>query len=502
MNRTSNRIKGSLVGTLILLLVFAFAGHSAAQTWIQLAPTGGPPSARSVNTAVYDPGSNRMIIFGGQNLPTIFNDVWVLANANGLGGTPQWIQLFPTGGPPSPRWVHGAGYDPVNNIMIVFGGAQGTSSPCANDVWLLTHANGLGGTPTWIPLGTVGSVPGPRFVFFFQYAQTLNRFIVAGGSNCFTWPYQDAYVLSNANGLGGTPNWTNLVPSGTLPISFGTPFRGASLYDPASDRLVMWGGSFASNQLVLLSGASGTTGPASWSTLTLAAGPTTDASLTTSAVYNAALNAAVFFGGLLSGGLSNETWKLSNANGVSGIPAWAQVLPAGTLPPARVQHTVVYDANADRMIVFGGVTSSGALNDVWVLTDANGIVSFSAFTAKAEITLGPLANDDAFEVKATFTLGAGSDGIDPLTEDVQLEVGTFSTTIPAGSFKIKKGRFTFEGIINGVSLEAQITPLGGSTFAFKAEGQGADLTGTVNPVTVGLTIGDDGGSTTVTAEFK
>lgn len=39
-------------------------------------------------------------------------------------------------------------------------------------------------------------------------------------------------------------------------------------------------------------------------------------------------------------------------------------------------------------------------------------------------------------------------------------------------------------------------------FEFKAEGEGADLTGTVNPVTVSLTIGDDGGSATVEAEFE
>jgi hypothetical protein len=132
-----------------------------------------------------------------------------------------------------------------------------------------------------------------------------------------------------------------------------------------------------------------------------------------------------------------------------------------------------------------------------------GQVPFAAFDAKVEIGLGPLANDDEFEVKATFTLGAGSDGIDPLTEDVSFQVGTFSTTIPAGSFKQdKKGRFKFEGVIDGVALEAVIQPLGGDTYEFKAEGANADLTGTVNPVTVALTIGDDGGSTTVEAEFE
>jgi CSLREA domain-containing protein len=142
------------------------------------------------------------------------------------------------------------------------------------------------------------------------------------------------------------------------------------------------------------------------------------------------------------------------------------------------------------------------------------IAPFAAFAAKVEIELGPLANDDEFEVKATFTLGAGSDGIDPLTEDVSFQVGTFSATIPAGSFHFKPAKpgkhgkpgkpahFKFEGVINGVLLEAKITPLGNGNFEFKAEGKGAELSGTINPVTLKLTVGDDGGSTTVTAEFE
>ncbi len=43
--------------------------------------------------------------------------------------------------------------------------------------------------------------------------------------------------------------------------------------------------------------------------------------------------------------------------------------------------------------------------------------------------------------------------------------------------------------------------LGGDHFQSKAVDQGAHLSGAVNPVTVELTIGDDGGSTVVTAEF-
>jgi hypothetical protein len=59
----------------------------------------------------------------------------------------------------------------------------------------------------------------------------------------------------------------------------------------------------------------------------------------------------------------------------------------------------------------------------------------------------------------------------------------------------------FEGAINGVRLEAVLRPLTlGNDYEFKVEGKGADLTGTANPVTVGLTIGNDSGNKTITAK--
>jgi len=44
---------------------------------------------------------------------------------------------------------------------------------------------------------------------------------------------------------------------------------------------------------------------------------------------------------------------------------------------------------------------------------------------------------------------------------VALQIGTFSTTIPPGSFREQMGgSFTFAGAIGGMSLEAMITPTG------------------------------------------
>jgi hypothetical protein len=125
------------------------------------------------------------------------------------------------------------------------------------------------------------------------------------------------------------------------------------------------------------------------------------------------------------------------------------------------------------------------------------LIPFASSFAKLEINAG------GFDLNESFTLGKNSHGINPVTENVTLQIGTFSVTIPAGSFKRNpNGRFAFQGVINGVNLQVQIVPLGNNIFTFKAEGTGVDLTGLTNPVTVVLTIGIDTGATTVTAQFQ
>ena len=134
------------------------------------------PQVRSQHSAVYDAANNRMIIYDGCGaVPTsggclpIADNVFVLSNANGLGGTPTWTQLFPTGGPPPARQGHQAVYDPSTNSMIVWAGQNGGGQQCSpdafSDVWVLSHANGLGGTPNWVQLSPTGGPPAGQYKF-------------------------------------------------------------------------------------------------------------------------------------------------------------------------------------------------------------------------------------------------------------------------------------------------------------------------------------------------
>jgi|SRR5215469_2332208 len=122
------------------------------------------------------------------------------------------------------------------------------------------------------------------------------------------------------------------------------------------------------------------------------------------------------------------------------------------------------------------------------------MTTFSAFNATAQIFS---QSTGSFSLGGRFTLGAGGNGISPLTETVSLQLGTYLVALPPGSFKRgDNGQFVFRGVINGVTLGIQIARLGTNTYGIRARGSGANLTGITIPVTVSLTIGDDSGTTT------
>lgn len=122
------------------------------------------------------------------------------------------------------------------------------------------------------------------------------------------------------------------------------------------------------------------------------------------------------------------------------------------------------------------------------------LVTFAEFTPTVEIL------ENGLRVRADFALlGAASDGINPLTEDVVVKVATFSTTIPAGRFKGERGNFRFEGAIDGVELAVEIEALENRAFAFRMKARGPDLSSVGNPIEVTLRIGKDTGTASVFA---
>ena len=329
MKRSTRNILLSLVwmlgGTFTLL---------TGQTWTQLLPAGGPTGRvldAQVGVTGYDPVSNRLIVYFPTN-PAVLSEppaeVWVLTNANGLGGTPAWIQLTINGTPPATDYTNGA-YDPITNRLIVYGGCYSNCGFAQSDVIALTNANGLGGQPAWTPVSVTN--PRPRDGHTAVFDSIHNLMITFGGGLAFYGTDQnDTAVLTNANGAMSPSSWSTLATLGGPPDN--REEAGAN-YDEIRNRMIL----FAGNRL------------------------------------NSNFTVTEF----------NDVWTLSNANGLGGLPNWTLLSPTGIPPHTRLRHSQVYDSNNNRMIVFGGSTEvpcCSVFGDLWQLSNANGLGGPSAWT--------------------------------------------------------------------------------------------------------------------------
>ena len=280
---------------------------------------GAPPFSNGLDAVVYDTVTNRLIVYGGcfANCSPALSNVWVLTNANGLGGPPAWSQSTVTN--PQSRTHHPAVFDSVNNLLIPFGGHFAFFGTDQNDTRTLSNGNGVASPSTWSTLATTGGPPPIRNQHSAVYDQANNRMTIFAGTNYICCPNHqidknDLWVLANANGIGGTPTWTQQTPLGSLPAP---RFGHSAVYDSANNRMLAFGGRDEGSSLTL-----------------------------------------------------GDSWQLTNANGMGGTPAWTQLTQLGTPPGPRFYHAATFDTANQRMILFGGRNDDSApttSNRVWVL---------------------------------------------------------------------------------------------------------------------------------------
>jgi hypothetical protein len=297
--------------------------------WTELILHGGPSGAM-LNTGPvvnFDPASGRLVAFYPSNPAVPYRNgessqVWIIEHANGLGGTAAWTRLPVSG--ELPDNINGnttVVYTPQNQLLV-YGGCQFNCSPAQSDVYQLSNANGLGGPAVWSRVIT--SMPRVRSGHQSAFDPSTDSMLSFGGNSAFFGTDQnDTAVLDRS-----TSSWRTLSIAGDLPGARSEAF--SSAYDPASRRLMVFGG----NHLI-----------------------------STCCPYDISQY--------------NDLWVLQNANGV-GTPAWEQLTPAGTPPSPRGGNSAVFDSAQERVLVYGGATwsnatqSSTALGDLWQVTHANG----------------------------------------------------------------------------------------------------------------------------------
>lgn len=382
-----------------LFCIISGLATAASSTWTQLAPTGGPPATRELLVSVYDAATNRLIIHGGigPRCCTILSDAWVLTNADGTENTTsRWIKLTPQAALNRAR--HTAVYNSVSNRMIIFGGQDedGISGNIFNEVWILEHANGQGGTPRWVQLNTVGDAPLPRVHATAVYDAASNRMTVFGGDSNIGF-FNDSWVLTNADGTDTAPSeWVKLSPSGTPPSA---RTGATSVYDNDTNRMIIFGGWPRLNDTWILTHANGLGGSPEW----IKASPTgaPPAPRFSPAVgYDSLNKRMMIFGGTDLTTSFSDTWVLTKANAIESAShsQWIKLEPLGTKPKGRSQLGAVYSPLKNRLTIFAGDTNPNCcsfLNDVWVLSSANGISDNIFFASLSDIN-----NDSSPEIAA------------------------------------------------------------------------------------------------------
>jgi hypothetical protein len=328
---------------------------TGVRTWTQLAATGTRPPSRVAHTCVYDPNEDRMIIFGGIELRTLSpSDTWALA----LAGTPAWTKLSPANSPPSPRTGHAAIYDAQHHRMIVMGGWGNWEE--GMDTWALS----LKGPLAWSALIYGGRPSWGRTDHTAVYDSARERMVIFGG-----WSYAQGNIIGDtwALSLARDRAWTYLdddIFVGPPPWTYPDGRVGHSaIYDPVRERMLIFGGYDTEGRLTNDVWSLGLSGAPNWSRVETA-GEAPSPRFAHRAIYDPAGDRMIVFGGFAAGAMRSDVWALSLAE----PPRWTELTPAAPGPAARAAHGLIYDPVGKCMLVHGGTDNQRLYDDTWALS--------------------------------------------------------------------------------------------------------------------------------------
>ncbi|HTR51063.1 MAG TPA: hypothetical protein VMJ10_10185 [Kofleriaceae bacterium] len=302
-------------------------------TWNAIAgtPIEASGSTYSYIEFGYDALHKQIVMFGGYGLVTggttdDYNITWIRSGTS-------WAQPAAFA-EPGLRWRTAEAYDPVRRRVVMFGGQSDTSGTGENDTWEWDGAK-------WSPIAP-GAKPPVRGGMMMGYDSKTRTIMLFGGdveSPSFTdyadlWSYNGASWTQPASSTGRT----GLEDSGMA-------------YDSSADRVVTYGGyNGGALQNTWYWDATG------WHQVTPAASP--PALYDFGTAYDPVRNRTVVFGG-----------EDNNFNVYADVyewneSTWADISPPIAGPDPRIGLELVYDPDAERVLVFGNSDNLSG-EDLW-----------------------------------------------------------------------------------------------------------------------------------------
>jgi galactose oxidase-like protein len=187
--------------------------------WIQLFPANGvSPPPRQGPGMVYDGATDTVVLFGGTNGATNFDDTWIWN-----GKTATWTQLFLKTKPPGRRFdTQGMTFDVDHGKVVMFGGYAAGS--VFNDTW-----NWDGKARLWTHRFPTVSPSARRAPI--AYDRATEQVILFGGDDGGANQYSDTWTWNGTN-------WRLRV----TPVAPGPRGLASLAYDPALHAVVLFGG--------------------------------------------------------------------------------------------------------------------------------------------------------------------------------------------------------------------------------------------------------------------
>ena len=326
------------------------------------------PGNRFWHQAVLDRARDRAIFYDRQTWLGDGIDPMVALSLRGSAG---WSPLVGAGPSPEDRQRGAFAFDERNDRVLLFGGLT-PGGRCLHDLWSLSQ----GRNPVWTRIEPEGSGPGPHYLATAIYDAKRDRLLVFGGDD----RVRELRSVWEARISGARARWTQLVPNGQLPFSYGQPYVAPS-----------------GNEAWVVAPLASTDPPTLGLVRIDLSGPMTCAVAMPQGVAPE-VNFQVlgfdsrrmrFLGfhsycGGVPGSCStadfSPLWSLPVEH-----PTWSTASTEGTLPLPRFLQAAVYDPDGDRLVMYGGYSDgSNYFGDTWALQFARGPRGERALASEAE----------------------------------------------------------------------------------------------------------------------
>lgn len=301
----------------------------ATDAWTAMTTTNAP-TERVFHSTVWT-GSN-MIVFGGQDY---WSFRWYASGGKYSPTSDTWTSTSYGNSAPEPRSNHAAVW--TGTEMIVWGGIQ-------NATYLNSGGRYNPSANSWSTTSTGANVPSPRQAQAV-WVPSASAMVVWGG-------YDLTYLDTGGRYYPATNTWASTSTGANVPVARSSQ---SMVWDATNSRVIIWGGyTGVFPDYYTNTGAKYDPVGDAWTAISTTSAPS--ARTAHSTIWTG--TEMIVWGGMVtSSGYVNTGGKYNSSSNT-----WSATSVGPNTPIGRRDHTAIWDSTDNRMIIWGGHDGTGALN--------------------------------------------------------------------------------------------------------------------------------------------